>query len=166
MSMYPHPRTIPILVGQPIDMDSGFLEYNKYILGFRFSDQSYKHAQNTRAATLHVKLMLSKHFQLMSPALCSGMNYVPHMTATALKLRSTCLIMCRTHTPAESIENTQQYMHQMGLTLLTYTPAMQCAGNEDIITMKAEDAGDTVSFMFESPSQDRIAGASTIHPPP
>ena len=33
----------------------------------------------------------------------------------------------------------------------------QCAGNEDIITMKAEDAGDTVSFMFESPKQDRIA---------
>ena len=34
---------------------------------------------------------------------------------------------------------------------------MQCAGNDDIITMKAEDSGDTVSFMFESPSQDRIA---------
>lgn len=43
--------------------------------------------------------------------------------------------------------------------------AMQCAGNEDIITMKAEDAGDTVSFMFESPSQDRIAGErSSAHP--
>ena len=37
---------------------------------------------------------------------------------------------------------------------------LQCAGNDDIITMKAEDAGDTVSFMFESPTQDRIAGGA------
>ncbi len=33
----------------------------------------------------------------------------------------------------------------------------QCAGKDDAITMKAEDSGDTVSFMFEAPLQDRIA---------
>jgi hypothetical protein len=28
---------------------------------------------------------------------------------------------------------------------------LKCAGNDDAITMKADDAGDTVTFMFESP---------------
>jgi|TARA_B110000259_G_scaffold36670_1_gene41419 hypothetical protein len=28
---------------------------------------------------------------------------------------------------------------------------LKCADNEDIITMKADDAGDVVTFMFESP---------------
>jgi hypothetical protein len=34
---------------------------------------------------------------------------------------------------------------------------LKCADNEDIITMKADDAGDVVTFMFESPgtSSDR-----------
>ena len=36
-------------------------------------------------------------------------------------------------------------------------PLLQCAGNEDIITMKAEDTCDAVSFMFEAPNQERIA---------
>ncbi len=31
--------------------------------------------------------------------------------------------------------------------------AAQCAGKDDVITMKAEDSGDTVSFMFETPLQ-------------
>ena len=29
---------------------------------------------------------------------------------------------------------------------------LKCAGNDDIITLKAEDSGDSISFMFESPS--------------
>ena len=28
---------------------------------------------------------------------------------------------------------------------------LTCAGNDDIITMKADDTGDVVTFMFESP---------------
>ena len=35
---------------------------------------------------------------------------------------------------------------------------LKCAGNEDIITLKAEDEGDALTRMFESPSGDRIAG--------
>ena len=27
---------------------------------------------------------------------------------------------------------------------------LKCAGNDDIITMKADDQGDTVTFMFEN----------------
>ncbi len=34
---------------------------------------------------------------------------------------------------------------------------LKCAGNEDIITLKAEDEGDALTMMFESPSGDRIA---------
>ena len=30
---------------------------------------------------------------------------------------------------------------------------LKCAGNEDIITMKADDTGDVVTFMFESPGK-------------
>ena len=29
---------------------------------------------------------------------------------------------------------------------------LRCAGNDDIITVKADDGSDTVTFMFESPS--------------
>jgi proliferating cell nuclear antigen len=30
---------------------------------------------------------------------------------------------------------------------------LKCAGNDDIVTLKAADDGDTVTFMFESPSE-------------
>jgi hypothetical protein len=30
---------------------------------------------------------------------------------------------------------------------------LKCAGNDDIITIKADDGGDSVTFMFESPSE-------------
>lgn len=34
---------------------------------------------------------------------------------------------------------------------------LKCAGNDDIITLKAEDTADTLTLMFESPKQERIA---------
>ena len=34
---------------------------------------------------------------------------------------------------------------------------LKCAGNDDIITLKAKDDGDALELVFESPSQDRIA---------
>lgn len=33
---------------------------------------------------------------------------------------------------------------------------LKCAGNDDIVTMKAADDGDTVTFMFESPSKQWV----------
>ncbi len=30
---------------------------------------------------------------------------------------------------------------------------LKCAGNDDIITMKADDTSDVVTFMFESPGE-------------
>lgn len=45
----------------------------------------------------------------------------------------------------------------MGMNLTNMAKMLKCAGNEDIITMKAEDNGDTVTFMFESPNHERIS---------
>merc|ERR1712037_784624 len=45
----------------------------------------------------------------------------------------------------------------MGMNLANMSKMLKCAGNDDIITMKAEDEADTVMFMFESPDQDKIA---------
>ena len=33
----------------------------------------------------------------------------------------------------------------------------RCAANDDIITIKAQDQADTVTFMFESPNQEKVS---------
>jgi len=45
----------------------------------------------------------------------------------------------------------------MGMNLKNMVKMLNCANNDDIITMKAEDQGDTVTFMFETPNQERIS---------
>eukprot|EP00262_Sarcandra_glabra_P007821 TRINITY_DN20823_c0_g1_i1.p1 TRINITY_DN20823_c0_g1~~TRINITY_DN20823_c0_g1_i1.p1 ORF type:complete len:168 (+),score=22.15 TRINITY_DN20823_c0_g1_i1:194-697(+) len=45
----------------------------------------------------------------------------------------------------------------MGMNLNHMSKMLKCAGNDDIITIKADDDGDTITFMFESPNQDKIA---------
>ncbi|XP_058202509.1 proliferating cell nuclear antigen isoform X2 [Rhododendron vialii] len=39
----------------------------------------------------------------------------------------------------------------MGINLNNMAKMLKCAGNDDIITLKADDGSDTVTFMFESP---------------
>ena len=34
---------------------------------------------------------------------------------------------------------------------------LKCADNDDTITMKADDAGDVVTFVFENPKADKIS---------
>jgi proliferating cell nuclear antigen len=41
----------------------------------------------------------------------------------------------------------------MGMNLTNMAKMLRCAGNDDIITIKADDGSDTVTFMFESPSK-------------
>lgn len=41
----------------------------------------------------------------------------------------------------------------MGMNLGNMSKMLRCAGNDDIITIKADDGSDTVTFMFESPSK-------------
>ncbi|XP_043700941.1 proliferating cell nuclear antigen-like [Telopea speciosissima] len=46
----------------------------------------------------------------------------------------------------------------MGMNLNNMSKMLKCAGNEDIVTLKADDGSDTVTFMFKSLNQDKIAG--------
>ena len=41
----------------------------------------------------------------------------------------------------------------LGMDTATLSKILKCASNDDSITIKAEDSGDTVSFIFESPSE-------------
>jgi proliferating cell nuclear antigen len=45
----------------------------------------------------------------------------------------------------------------IGMNLASLSKILKCAGNDDVITMKAEDEADEVTFMFESPNQEKIS---------
>jgi len=45
----------------------------------------------------------------------------------------------------------------LGLNSANMSKILKCAGNDDEITLKAEDTADSLTLMFESPKQDRIA---------
>uniref|UniRef100_A0A7S3R9Q3 DNA sliding clamp PCNA n=1 Tax=Dunaliella tertiolecta TaxID=3047 RepID=A0A7S3R9Q3_DUNTE len=45
----------------------------------------------------------------------------------------------------------------MGIHIGNLSKVLKCAGNEDVITLKADDNGDTLTLMFESQKQDRIS---------
>jgi proliferating cell nuclear antigen len=45
----------------------------------------------------------------------------------------------------------------LGINLASMAKILKCAGNEDIITLKAQDNEDNVTFMFESPKQTRVS---------
>lgn len=45
----------------------------------------------------------------------------------------------------------------MGINLVSMTKILRCAGNDDAITIKADDNADTVTFVFEAPSGDKVS---------
>ena len=45
----------------------------------------------------------------------------------------------------------------MGMNLGSMSKILRCASNDDIITIKAQDQADTVTFMFESPNQEKVS---------
>merc|ERR1711937_601990 len=45
----------------------------------------------------------------------------------------------------------------MGMNLSSMSKILRCAANDDIITIKAQDQADTVTFMFESPNQEKVS---------
>jgi len=45
----------------------------------------------------------------------------------------------------------------LGFNTSNLSKILKCANNEDIITLKSDDAGDTLTLMFEHPNQSRIA---------
>jgi hypothetical protein len=49
-----------------------------------------------------------------------------------------------------------------GMNLNNMSKMLKCAGNNDSITMKAEDSGDVVTFLFESEGEyERCSGTAT-----
>ncbi|CDP06917.1 unnamed protein product [Coffea canephora] len=69
-----------------------------------------------------------------------------HVALVALLLRSEGFEHCRC-----------DRNFSMGMNLNNMTKMLKCVGNDDIITIKGDDGCDTVTFMFESPTQDKIA---------
>ncbi|XP_076042904.1 proliferating cell nuclear antigen [Oratosquilla oratoria] len=45
----------------------------------------------------------------------------------------------------------------LGMNLTSMSKILKCASNDDIITIKAKDDADTVSFMFENPNNDKVS---------
>ena len=45
----------------------------------------------------------------------------------------------------------------LGVNFNSLSKILKCAGNDDVITLKANDDCDTVSFMFENQAQDKIS---------
>lgn len=41
----------------------------------------------------------------------------------------------------------------LGLSMANISKILKCAGNNDTVTLKAEDTADTLTIMFESPSK-------------
>jgi len=46
---------------------------------------------------------------------------------------------------------------QLGINLGSMSKILKCAGNDDAVTIKSEDAGSVVSFTFESQKQDKVS---------
>jgi len=44
----------------------------------------------------------------------------------------------------------------LGINLASMAKILKCAGNDDRVTIRADDAGDVVTFIFESKNDDRI----------
>jgi len=68
-----------------------------------------------------------------------------HVSLCALLLRPDCFGMFRCDRPIS-----------LGVNFTALSKILKCSGNDDVMTMKAEEEPDTCSFTFESPSQDRI----------
>jgi len=45
----------------------------------------------------------------------------------------------------------------LGINLASMSKILKCAGNDDNVTLKADDNGSVITFMFESPRQDKIS---------
>jgi len=45
----------------------------------------------------------------------------------------------------------------LGINLSSMSKVLKCCNNDDIVTLKADDQADTMTFMFENQAQDRIS---------
>lgn len=45
----------------------------------------------------------------------------------------------------------------LGISLASMSKILKCAGNDDLITLKAEDSAESMTFMFETPKHTRVS---------
>lgn len=45
----------------------------------------------------------------------------------------------------------------LGINLASMGKILKCAANDDIVTMKADDNGDHITFIFESPKKEKVS---------
>lgn len=70
--------------------------------------------------------------------------------------RHTCWVICALCS-LWALSATCEFKYYAGMNLGHMSKMLKCASNDDIITIKADDNGDSVTFMFESPQQDKIS---------
>ncbi|KAK2080750.1 hypothetical protein QBZ16_000604 [Prototheca wickerhamii] len=92
------------------------------------------------------ELVTEANFEVSSSGLSLQAMDSSHVSLVALSLRSDGFEHFRT-----------DRAFSMGMNLNSMSKMLRCAGRDDIITMKAEETADTVSFLFESPTQDRVS---------
>lgn len=62
------------------------------------------------------------------------------------------LLQCHGHCPCPVLAQPSScHLAPAGLNLNNMNKMLKCAGNDDVITMKADESADVVAFMFESP---------------
>merc|ERR1711990_983280 len=52
----------------------------------------------------------------------------------------------------------------IGMNMASLSKILKCANNDDVITIKAEDDAEVVTFMFESPNQEKISDSEVTMP--
>lgn len=58
---------------------------------------------------------------------------------------------------SESFENYRCDRNiSLGINLTSMSKILKCASNDDIITIRADDEADSITFLFESPKQERV----------
>ena len=148
----------------PISIDTSFFIHIHQLVAINnLSSTSYKdYHPNTSTTMFEARLTQGKVFKQLIEALkdlvqeanidCSDDEISiqamdnSHVALVAVSLRSGGFDHFRCDRPIS-----------LGFNATNMGKILKCAGNDDMITLKAKDDGDALELVFESPGQDRIA---------
>jgi hypothetical protein len=94
---------------------------------------------------------------LLLPAVCRQRR----VGGSLARHRPACLLTLLPFAPA--LPFARLSLPPAGMKLANLSKILKCAGNDDAITMKSEDNGDTITFMFESPSEPCCWQRAALH---
>jgi proliferating cell nuclear antigen len=81
----------------------------------------------------------------------------PPQSATTTSAERRCSRSARTFRPSRSPALPPSHPPTPGMKLANLSKILKCAANDDAITMKSEDNGDAITFVFESEKQERLS---------